>query len=80
LGPPLKCFSGSTSGFLINNASDLIEEILSSMKKSDTAEVTQSQSELIAVMSNLKRVLNKPVSRSPELQNILKEINSKPVS
>lgn len=73
-------FSGSTSGFLINNASDLIEEILSSMKKSDTAEVTQSQSELIAVMSNLKRVLNKPVSRSPELQNILKEINSKPVS
>lgn len=73
-------FSGSTSGFLINNASDLIEEILSSMKNSDTAEVTQSQSELIAVMSNLKRVLNKPVSRSPELQNILKEINSKPVS
>lgn len=73
-------FSGSTSGFLINNASDLIEEILSNMKKSDTAEVTQSQSELIAVMSNLKRVLNKPVSRSPELQNILKEINSKPVS
>lgn len=73
-------FSGSTSGFLINNASDLIEEILSSMKKSQTAEVTQSQSELIAVMSNLKRVLNKPVSRSPELQNILKEINSEPVS
>ena len=73
-------FSGYTSGFLINNATDLVEEILSSMKKSETAEVSQSQSELIAVMSNLKRVLNKPVSRSTELQNILKEINSEPVS
>lgn len=73
-------FSGSTSGFLISNATDLIEEILLSMKESQTAEVTQSQSELIAVMSNLKRVLNKPVSRSPELQNILKEINSEPVT
>ncbi|MDG1708543.1 MAG: hypothetical protein P8H03_07260, partial [Emcibacteraceae bacterium] len=73
-------FSGSSSELLINNATVLIDEILLDMNKNDISDVTQSQSELIAVMSNLKRMLNKPVSRSPELQNILKEINSEPVS
>ncbi|MDG1995293.1 MAG: DUF4175 family protein [Emcibacteraceae bacterium] len=73
-------FAGSSSELLINNATVLIDEILQDMNKNDVSEVTQSQSELIAVMSNLKRMLNKPVSRSPELQNILKEINSEPVS
>jgi hypothetical protein len=73
-------FSDSSSSSLIRNATILIDEILLDMKASDVSDVTQSQSELIAVMSTLKRILNKPVSRSPELQNILKEINSAPVS
>jgi len=73
-------FAGDNSGFLIQNASELVSSILASMEKSETRRVTQSQSELIVVMSNLKRVLNKPISRSPELQNILKEISSEPVS
>lgn len=73
-------FAGDNSGFLIQNASELVDSILASMEKSETRRVTQSQSELIAVMSNLKRVLNKPISSSPELQNILKEISSEPVS
>ncbi|MCC3861621.1 DUF4175 family protein [Pseudemcibacter aquimaris] len=72
-------FAGSSSDLMINNANALIDEILKSMEKSDMSDVAQSQSELIAVMSNLKRFLNKPVSRSPELQNLIKEINSEPV-
>ncbi|MBT5072963.1 MAG: DUF4175 family protein [Kordiimonadaceae bacterium] len=73
-------FAGDNSGFLIQNASELVNDIIANMKRSETHLVTQSQSELIAVMSNLKRVLNKPISSSFELQNILKEISSKPVS
>lgn len=72
-------FAGSSSDLMINNAKALIDDILKNMEKSETSNVAQSQSELIAVMSNLKRFLNKPVSRSPELQNLLKEINSEPV-
>lgn len=72
-------FAGGSSEFLIQNASDLVDEILVKMKKSEVSDVAQSQNELITIMSNLKRVLSKPVSRSPELQNIIKEINSRPV-
>jgi len=73
-------FTGTSSEFLIHNASQLIQEILTNMKTSEISQVTQSQSELIGVMSNLKRLLNKPVSQSKELRDILHEINSKPVS
>ncbi|MBL4602655.1 MAG: DUF4175 family protein [Emcibacteraceae bacterium] len=72
-------FAGDNSGFLIQNASELVDDILDNMRNSKTNQVTQSQSELIAIMSNLKRVLNKPISSSIELQNIMKEINSQPV-
>lgn len=73
-------FTGDSSGFLIENASALVDEIIANMKKSELSQVTQSQSELIAIMSNLKRVLNKPISSAPELKDILQEINAKPVS
>ena len=73
-------FADDHSGFLIDNATILIDEILESMKNSQTGEVARSQSELLTVMSNLKRILNKPVSDAPELQNLLKAINSQPVS
>lgn len=72
-------FAGDNSGFLIQDAEALVETILSKMKKSETNQVAQSQSELITVMSNLKRVLNKPIASAPELQNIIREINSQPV-
>lgn len=72
-------FTGDSSGYLIQNATDLVEEILVGMKKSEINQVTEDQTELITVMSNLKRVLNKPILKSPELQNIMKEINSAPV-
>ena len=72
-------FAGDNSEFLIQNAEALVEDILTNMKKSEINQVAQSQSELITVMSTLKRVLNKPIASAPELQNIIKEINSKPV-
>lgn len=72
-------FAGDNSEFLIQNAEALVENILTNMKKSEINQVAQSQSELITVMSNLKRVLNKPIASAPALQNIIKEINSKPV-
>ena len=72
-------FTGDSSGYLIQNASELVEEILAGMKKSEINQVTQDQTELITVMSNLKRVLNRPILQSPELQNIMKEITSTPV-
>ena len=72
-------FAGDNSGFLIQNASALVDDILDNMRNSKTNQVTQSQSELIAIMSNLKRVLDKPLSSSTELKNIMKEINSQPV-
>tara|TARA_R110002096_G_scaffold257381_1_gene450955 strand:- start:307616 stop:309442 length:1827 start_codon:yes stop_codon:yes gene_type:complete len=72
-------FASDNSGFLLKNATVLVDEILVKMKNSEANQVAQSQSELIAIMSNLKRELNKPISKAPELQNIMKEINSKPV-
>jgi len=72
-------FTGDSSDYLIQNASELVEEILAGMKKSEINQVTQDQTELITVMSNLKRVLNRPILQSPELQNIMKEITSAPV-
>ncbi len=73
-------FTDDYSGLLIENAKNLINDILTNMKKSETNRVARSQSELLAVMSNLKRILNKPVSGAPELRNLLKEISAKPVS
>lgn len=73
-------FAGNNSDFLIQNATALVEEIIVNMEKSELSQVTQSQSELIAIMSNLKRVLNRPISSAPELKDILQEINAKPVS
>ncbi len=73
-------FTGFTSDFLIQNATSLVEEIIANMKISELNQVTQSQSELISIMSSLKRILNKPVAGGEELQNILQEINAGPVS
>ncbi|MEZ5757557.1 MAG: DUF4175 family protein [Emcibacteraceae bacterium] len=72
-------FTGDSSGYLIQNASELVEEILAGMRKSEINQVTEDQTELITVMSNLKRVLNRPMLKSPELQNIMKEITSAPI-
>ncbi len=68
------------SEYLLRNATELIDSILINMKNSETNQVVQSQSELLAVMSTLKRTIDKPLSNSPELENILKEINAKPSS
>ncbi|MBT6031132.1 MAG: hypothetical protein HOH19_01030, partial [Kordiimonadaceae bacterium] len=73
-------FTGMSSEFLIQDASNLIEAILTNMKTDEYSRVAQSQTELIIVMSNLKRILNKPATRSPELQNIIQEINGQPTS
>ena len=72
-------FASDNSEFLLKNATILVDDILLKMKSSETNQVAQFQSELIAIMSNLKRELNKPETKSPELQNIMKEINSPPV-
>lgn len=68
------------SEYLIQNAMDLIDNILVNMKNSETNQVAQSQSELLGVMSSLKRSLEKPIANSPELRNILQEINTDPAS
>ncbi len=68
------------SEYLLRNATELIDSILVNMKNSETNQVAQSQSELLAVMSTLKRSIDKPLSDSPELKNILEEINADPSS
>lgn len=68
------------SEYLIRNATDLIDSILVNMKNSETNQVAESQSELLGVMSSLKRSIDKPLANSPELKNILKEISTDPAS
>lgn len=70
----------SHSEYLIRSALDLIDNILIDMKNSEINQVAQSQSELLGVMSSLKRSLDKPLAKSPELQNILREISKEPAS
>lgn len=72
-------FTGVTSDYLIQNATHLVEDIITSMQTKEINQVTRSQSELIAIMSSLKRLLNKPVDAAPQLQNIVEEINAAPV-
>lgn len=68
------------SEFLVQNAMDLIDNILVNMKNSETNQVVESQSQLLGVLSSLKRSLDKPLSNSPELKSILDEINTEPSS
>lgn len=70
----------SHSEYLIRSALDLIDNILIDMKNSEINQVAQSQSELLGVMSSLKRSIDKPLAKSPELQHILREINMEPAS
>ena len=71
-------FASKKSNFLLKSASVLVEEILAKMTNNEINKIALSQSELVVIMGNLKRELGKPILKSPEFQNIMKEINFKP--
>ena len=72
--------TGYSNEYLFQNATDLVEEILLNMKTSEVVQVAQFQSELVTVLSDLKKLLNGPVTLIPELQNVIPKMNESPHS